>query len=309
MLFALCGIIGLSLAFLEYYIRWDPKIPTEFQNGMIELHNNVIHNTGPYPDQYRILTFYLAEVFIYLGTPFKIAYLCIRFLFTGASIFVFYKYLQGIFSPIVSVLGMYLFVSAIPVTYLFYGLQANDPINMLVYILAIWSFYKGENKYLIPLVIVGMLNRETAILLPLIYALVNFGIKPLKKWLPTFLSASFIAFAIYFGLRYVYGLKAPYAPTSPLHYWWENTTDWKTYVQIIGFFNISLILAWRGWVHKPEFFKRISWILPLFFLIHFTQGYLVEIRYFLPVLPIIIPLTLYYFESREERELRYSLTS
>lgn len=292
-LLALSCIFSLSLTFL-HFMAVD-NLNSGFQ---MQWYTQIIENKGPYPDQYRILTYYLAHLLIYIGIPFGWAFAFLRFLFTAASFYIFYRYLEYWLQPVTALLGMFMMAAVIPITYLFYGMQPADPLNMLVFFAAIWALLNKKDSWLIPLVIIGMLNRETAILLPLIFALVRIGIVPVRYCLPRFLASSAIAFGIYLGLRIAFGLKAPYAPTSPLHYWWTNLTDWQTWIQLIGFFGVYLLMAWKDWKRKPDFLKRLTLILPIFFLIHFTVGYMREVRYFLPLLPIIIPLTLINIEER-----------
>ena len=97
---------------------------------------------------------------------------------------------------------------------------------------------------------------------------------------------------IYVGERVLIGLKRPYAPTSFLTYWQLNTSDWLTWIQVLGFFNLGLWLAWKDWRSQPAFLKRAALIVPVFFIIYLSVGKIREIRYFLPVLPVMIPLTL-----------------
>jgi len=180
-------------------------------------------------------------------------------------------------------------------------MQPADPLNMMIFFLAIYAFSKNRDMWLFPLVIAGMFNRETAILLPLIFFFVRFGVTPVKYWLPRFLAASAVAFSIYFGLRFMYGMKAPYAPTSPLHYWWTNLTDWQTWIQLAGFFGFFLLFVWQNPKGKPEFLRRLTLILPIFFIIHFTVGYMREVRYFLPLLPILLPPALINLEKNADQ--------
>jgi hypothetical protein len=169
---------------------------------------------------------------------------------------------------------------------------------MLVFILAFIVLLKKRDWSLVPLIIIGMLNRETTILLPLIYAFVRFGTMKPKQWIPVLLLTCAIAIGIYIWLRFQYGIKPPYAPTSPLHYWWTNFTDWKTWLQLIGFFNLTLLLSWNNWRDKPLFLRRVALILPIFILVHFTVGYMREVRYFLPILPILLTFTLLNLEKK-----------
>lgn len=288
----------LSMASVFLHLEIVDNINSGFQK---QWYTQIISNTGPYPDQYRVLTYYIAWLLIHAGVPFSVAFSTLRFIFTAASFFVLYRYLENWLKPVTALLGIFIMAAVLPATYLFYAMQPADPLNMLVFFLAILVLLKKRDIWFLPLVIAGMLNRETAILLPLLFLFVRFGVTPVKYWLPRFFTYSFVSVSIYIGLRIIFGIKAPYAPTSPLHYWWTNLTDWQTWLQLIGFFGFFLLFAWQKWREKPEFLKRMALILPIFFLIHFTVGYMREVRYFLPLLPIILPFALLNLEKVQNR--------
>jgi hypothetical protein len=283
--------LALTLLHLKF-IDW-PRI-----DAQMEWHNNIINNQGPYPDQYRILTYYLAQGLISLGLPFSYAFALLRLVFTTFSFFVFFKYLEHWCNPLTSLLGFFMLASTLPFTYLFYTMQPSDPLNMLLYFLAFLTLAKEKDAWLIPILIIGMFNRETIILIPIIYLLARYKEVPFKTWFPFFSLLSIISLGIFIDLKLYFGIKEPYAPVSPLHYWTINLTDWKTWIQLVGFFHITLLIFWRNWSLMPAFLKRLTYIIPLFFAIHFSVGNIREVRYFLPILAILIPMTLLNFEIK-----------
>lgn len=291
-LLILSCVLSISSVFLHFSIVDNANYGFQQQ-----WYTQIITNTGPYPDQYRVLTYYIAYLLIHAGIPFSIAFSILRFVFTAASFFVLYRYLENWLKPVTALLGIFIMAAVLPATYLFYAMQPADPLNMLVFFLAILILLKKRDIWFLPLVIIGMLNRETAIILPLIFLFVRFGIAPVRYWLTKFFTYSFVSLSIYIGLRIIFGIKAPYAPTSLLHYWWTNLTDWQTWLQLIGFFGFFLLFAFQKWREKPEFLRRMALILPIFFLIHFTVGYMREVRYFIPLLPIILPFALMNLEK------------
>ena len=60
----------------------------------------------------------------------------------------------------------------------------------------------------------------------------------------------------------------------------------------MAYFNISLYLAFLNFRQMPVFLKRASLIVPVFILIHLSVGYVREVRYFLPLIPIYLPMAL-----------------
>jgi hypothetical protein len=177
-------------------------------------------------------------------------------------------------------------------------MQVTDPLNLLIYILALWAIRDGRDRWLYPLVVIGMLNRETAILIPILYACVRAGQAPLRSWLPHALALAFLAASVYAGLRWIFGLKQPYAQGGVVGILGFNARHWAGWVQAFAFFNLALLFAWRGLKRRPVFLRRALLIVPLFFAIHLTVAILREVRLFLPLVPILVPLTLMELEDR-----------
>jgi hypothetical protein len=294
-LLALCTLIAAANGLLHYHLVDGPT-----HEGQFNAHLLLIHGRGPYPDQYRVLTPFLAEGLMLLGLSFVAAYQLLRFVFVAASLCVFHQYLLAWVRPALALAGLFALAAVLPFTYLFYTMQPGDPLNMLVFFLAFLALSRERDAWIVPLVIVGVLNRETAVLLPLLHALVRYRRDPRSRWIALCVTEAVLAAGIYAGLRAVIGSRAPYAPISPLHYWKANASDALALVQVLGFFNLALWLSWRDWRHKPAFLRRTAWMVPVFFVVYGSFGYLREIRYFLPVLPVVVPLALLTLQRRSD---------
>ena len=245
------------------------------------------------PVQYRVLTYALAQGLMDLGLPIHSAHEVWRVIFTTLSLFVLYKFLRGWFSPFTSLLGMFMLAAAIPLTYVYYMMQVTDPLNMLVFFLAFWAMRERRDVWLIPLVAIGMLNRESPILIPLFYLAVRWG-EPVREWIPILVATSVVAIGVYFGLRVVLGSRPPCCSTDLVHNLLVNLTDWRAYVDVLGVLNIALWGSWIGWRQRPEFLRRLSLVVPVFIVPYLLEGTIRESRYYLPILGILIPMVLFY---------------
>src|SRR5206468_4223664 len=174
----------------------------------------------------------LAESLVRLGLPIHSAHEVWRVIFTSSSLYVFYRYLRGWFAPLVAVLGTFMLAAAIPLTYVYYMMQVSDPLNMLVFFLAFWAMREERDLWLIPLVGIGMFNRESPVMIPVFYAAVRWG-RPLRSWLPLCAALGLLAASVYFGLRLAYGPKAPCCSTNPIEHLVVNFTDWRAYLDTI----------------------------------------------------------------------------
>lgn len=292
--------LSLALASGLGLLHWR-MVDVHNLDFMRSWHSAIIEGRGPYPDQYRFLVFFLAEGLVRLGLPVTGAHSLLRLLFTSASLYVFYRYLAGWFSPMTSLLGFFMLAAVLPLTYLFYRMQVTDPLNLLIWILALWAMRDRRDLALYSLIAVGMLNRETVILIPVLYACVRAGTAPLRAWLPHALALALLAAGMYAGLRLLFGLREPYVGSglaSLPDFWRFNARHWAGWVQVLAFFNLALIFAWRDLGRRPVFLRRALWIVPIFVAIHFSVGHLREIRLDLPLIPILVPLTLMALEER-----------
>jgi predicted membrane protein len=282
--------VAALLAIGNGLLHWQ-AVDRVWRDFQIQEHTSVIAGTYVAPVQYRILTYALAEGLVRLGLPIHSAHEVWRVIFTALSLFVFYNYLRAWFSPVLALLGMCLLGAIIPLTYVYYMMAVSDPLNMLVFFLGFWAIRERRDRWLIPLVGIGMLNRETPILLPLFYAAVRWG-EPFRRWLPLFAATSCVAVGVYLALHFVY--QPVCCDYGLLEAILVNLTDWRAYLGAIVVFNIGLWGTWIGWRRRPEFLRRLSLMVPVFVVPYLFQGTVRESRYWLPLLAIVIPMVLLY---------------
>ena len=301
------AVIALFIGIGNGMLHWQ-AVDRPWRDYQTEVHLRMIAGTFVSPDQYRPLTFYLAEGLVRLGLPIHSAHEVWRVLFTSAALYVFYRYARGWFTPLIALLGTFILAAAIPLTYVYYMMTVTDPLNMLVFFLAFWAMRDGRTRLLFPLVGIGMLNREAALLIPLFYAATRWG-RPWREWLPTAAGTALLAFALYIGLRVIIGPKPACCTDGPIEHLITNFTDWRAYVDALGVLSVTLWGAWLGWQRRPLFLRRLSLVIPLFLVPHLLYGPLREARYYLPLLGILIPMALFYLQEQVRQELEPSADS
>lgn len=284
--------IAVLLAIGNGMLHWQ-SVDRSWRDYQADEHVRVMAGNFFSPDQYRILTYALADILVRLGLPIHSAHEVWRVIFTAASLFVFYRFARGWFSPLLALMGMFMLAAAIPLTYVYYMMQVSDPLNMLIFFLAFWAMRERRDRWLIPLVGIGMLNRESPIMIPVFYAAVRLG-DAWRRWLPLAVVLGALAVAVYVGLRVAYGPKPPCCSTDPVEHLIVNFTDWRAYVDALGVLNLALWGGWRGWSRRPLFLRRLALAVPVFLIPYLMYGTVREARYYLPVLAIGIPLSLFY---------------
>ena len=286
------GGIAILLAIGNGMLHWQ-SVDRSWRDYQADEHVRIIAGNFYSPDQYRILTYALAEGLVRLGLPIHSAHEVWRVVFTAASLFVFYRFIRAWFSPLVALMGMFMLAASIPLTYVYYMMQVSDPLNMLIFFLAFWAMRERRDRWLVPLVGIGMLNRESPVMIPVFFAAVRLG-EPWRRWVPLSALLAGLAAAIYFGLRWAYGPKPPCCSTDPIEHLIVNFTDWRAYVDALGVLNVAFWGGWLGWSRRPLFLRRLALVVPLFLIPYLMYGTVREARYYLPVLAVLIPLSLFY---------------
>jgi len=169
-----------------------------------------------------------------------------------------------------------------------------DFTNLLVFVVGYRLIRDRGDGWLVPLVAAGMLNRETTVMLVVVYFFVRLGQLPWRILLARAAGLGALCMVIYVGLRLAYGYESWYRWYELL----ENPFDPQTYLYPVLFLNAFSVLAFLGWREKPRFLRRAMLMVPFFFAIHFVVGYVREVRLFLPLLPLFLPLGLLSLRGR-----------
>lgn len=251
-------------------------------------HSQMIVGSAPAPNQYRPLTPHLVE-FVRFFMPdgnLIAAYFVLRSVVTGVTLFFFDRYLRVWFSKSAAAAGALCLAAIIPFTY-FRVVQESDPVNLLVFVLSFWALAKGRDLWLIPLVLVGTLNREAVAMIPAVYLVVRWGREQTARliWRTAAIGASWAA--VYGGLLLFYGRRAYYCDVVMLA---QNLSSLLPTIHVFLVFGVIWALAFMAWRQGPEMLRRALWLTPLYVALHYCVAIAQEVRVFLPLAPILIPL-------------------
>jgi len=270
-------------------------------------HADMIGGSAPAPNQYRPLTPWLAHLLMlftpaggamaeYVHRIYSVprdaagvvaAYLTLRAATTTLALIAFDRYLKTWFAPPAAAAGSLCLAAILPFTYL-HVVQESDPINLLVFVLAFWALAKEKDLLLIPLVLLGTLNRETVALIPALYFAARLGRRPLAEvlWKTAAIGAAWAA--VYLPLVYlVYGRREYYCDMVMLS---SNLSSWVPTAQVLLLFGPMWLLAAVGAKRGPALLRRALWLLPPYLMLHYVVAFVIEVRLFLPYTPVIIPL-------------------
>lgn len=175
-------------------------------------------------------------------------------------------------------------------------------IDLLLFLISVLVIVKNYSPlWLFPVMVIGILNRETSLMIPVIFATVNFARDGYKIKLRNFsysAALGLIGVAGFVGLRWYYG----YEPYMLVSGWYRVAENFTNYSIVSGQFAIMLILPFLSlfFLRSSPLLLRTIWItvIPIWFAVHYYSFPVLESRYFLvPFALGIIPVTLFGIEK------------
>lgn len=175
-------------------------------------------------------------------------------------------------------------------------------VDLLLFLTAIVIIIKRYSPaFLVPIVAIGMLNRETAILIPMLYLVINFvrnGNRLNIQMTSWTAGLGMLAVGIFFGLRQYFGYEPYIVPSG----WFRVVENFTNYSVISGEFAIMLIFPFLSmmFLKRTDIILRTIWlaIIPIWFAVHYWSFAVLESRYFLvPFSLAMLPVVLYEIEK------------
>jgi hypothetical protein len=289
--------VGLGLVYIGLGLTsaWVWSLLADVQ-ALPRWHMEMVLGQAPAPNQYRPLTPWLAEglASVLAGGVSQptlalfYAYLLLRGVVTGIGLLYFDRYLRTWFSGAAAAAGALCLAAVLPFTYQ-RVVQESDPINLLVFVLAFWAIAKERDLLLIPLVAVGTLNRETTAMIPALYLLARWGQRPAREiaWKTAAIGGAWVL--VYGVLRLAYGGREYYCDVMM---WSQNWSAWVPTGRVLLVFGALWVLAFLGArAGGPAMLRRALWLVPPYVALHYVVAKADEVRLFLPLAPILIPLS------------------
>lgn len=280
-----------------------------------ERHQRMLDGNSEFfnPWQYRILSTYLVESF-YQGAHAVVpkvnriaAFLGFRVIQNILILMVLHLYLMalGIRNPWLILCGLILTGFCLATSIFQSDLSFNTYFDILFYLIAAWLIIKKKLIWLIPLIPLAALNRETSLLIPFmaLAPYVPYTIKQIPKKTLLIVVSSLMLFAcVFVSVRMVYG----YQPAAGIHgmssffdYLKYNLTFFRLYPELAGTLTFIPVIVIVFLNRLPMILKQWFWLIcPAWFAIHLAYSTAVETRLFLvPQILIFIPAFLWLIEN------------
>lgn len=307
---------GLSLSLLVIAVLGLSLVGVYFQAGklgleylrteQLERHDDVIEGTAPDPWQYRLLSEYAVEgwlrllEFVGLQDPVPLAFLSAR-IFQNALIltlgFLYYRRLG--LDPAAAFVGLGVVTWSMTHSLFDSDLSFNTYTELAAYLLAGLIVLSGRIGWLIPLVMVGTLNRETIAFVPLLLLSAEYRRgRRMERRVARLSVACLLVFVLeYVGIRLLVGprpLKLAYGHRPGIDLMTYNLFRAETWSHLAATMNIFPIVAVVYFRHLKPILKRWMIVLaPAWLGVHLVLAVLAETRLLLvPQVLVFVPAAL-----------------
>lgn len=252
----------------------------------------------PGPHAYRILAPAAVQgAALLTGLPPLAADFVLKFLVILALQAVFYRYLGAFFDPLTSLCGV-----ALLDLYVAAGLsypvgpsviETGDLFNVLVFAVALKALHDERTWLLLAALFVGTLNRETTwLILPAVYL----AEAPRGRRVRISILATLMVAVPYLAVRLMV--------QSPSPDWWlmrdiganipfiageQTLSALAANLRFAVIFGPLFVLAFHRFREKQAFHRLATAIVPLYILVHYLFGKIIEVRLWVPLLVVLIP--------------------
>lgn len=307
--------IYFFLSFIN--LRVKLLVTPDWLNGVLIYHHKLLLQLNyTNNEQSRLLQFYIPELFHRLfSLSIEHAYILQRWMFVFLAFICFHKYLRKWFSVQESFSGVLFLAAIMPLSY-FNHLQESAPLLLLTFLLGLWAIRESKTTSLMIVFLIGGLNNETMLILPLVYFLYNYKASKLKDLVILCRNTFLISLPLLLTIgpiRYITRNRPhlggawhlPDNLSGILSQLQANFFDFYRahYLYIFFIFAVFWIYAFIQYKEKPLFLKRASLMVPFFIVAHLLTGIIKEVRQMLPLSFIIIPMALFYiypFKARQD---------
>ncbi len=319
------GILALALSALTVKLQIDSLDGgvNYISTAQVLRHTNVLSGLAPDPWQYRLLSEWVAELFVricgWLSIPDAnvAGFVSLRLVQNiGIFLLAFLLYKRVSRSSLLGLLGILILAASMHNAYYDNDLAFNTYFDVLFYLLCGLLLLSRNYRAVVILTVFAALNRETSALIPILMgaAILEEDSRPgFGRFLPVLIAAA-LFIGVFVDLRWLYQgrpLYVPYKhpPGFPLFlYNISRQFTWEQLFRTLGLLPVLGLLAFGRWPRLWQWFFLI--VCPVWFLIHSFAAVMAETRLFLvPEALIFIPGTIFMLMALSGVSPRRSLFS
>lgn len=271
----------------------------------IERHVSILQNQSLDPWQFRVLSAYLVEGYLFVVRDLgwsqdpmgaMLVFRGLQNLLIFLLAWQFFRTLR--MHPLMALIGLSVLAWGMTQAHFESDLSFNLYFDLIFYLSAALLIAWKRDPWLIPLSFLAILNRETSLLIPFLLLAARAEWRPRfrleKRVLLISAGAFLVQVATYALIRWYLGPKAPFYPHD-VPWGWElvkyNLVRWETWGYLGATFGIIPFLSLAVFPRWPPVLRHYFWIMvPVWLVLHSLLGVLAETRillvpYVLTVLP------------------------
>lgn len=306
--------LGLALClslFQASILNFGPR-----QADRAERHQLILERQGDAPWTYRVLMPALAQVTSRVPQSLgveprdavEVGYVTWQVVFTAALLLAFHRYVATWLDPPWALATGLLFAALQAPSYAWYWFQPDSLPDLLLWVLVANlslgppALPSGERKsadgWLFPLVLVGTLNRETAVFAVALHGLLRWGREPWKALLLRCLALGACWLAVFLGVRRWVGEHGWAHGGTPLGYLQANFTHPTWLLYAASFFGILWLAPWVRRSGQPVELRRMALLMVPYLVLQLLFGRIREVRLLLPLSLALLPLGALWLRER-----------
>jgi hypothetical protein len=301
--------LGLALLLTQFHgevVNWSSR-----QHKRIDRHVRILEHRGDAPWGYRLLVPYTAEALRTaqagalpdklpgpkrtraLSVPLERSYLALRFSFFFGLFVAFHAWLRHWFDDVSAFAGTSLLAAVHGPSFANYWFQPASALDFALWTGAGVALQRSADRWVPLVLLIGALNRETSVFIVLIYGAMRFGTVSHGALLARMAGLG-VLWAVPQGLiRWWVGpLGWAGRGATPVDYLTANLTnpDWLTYAAF--FWGVLWVVPVFAWKNTPPVLRRLTVVLLPYIALQFLFGRIREVRLFLPLGLVLIPIGL-----------------
>ena len=295
------GLSALLAQFHGYVVNFGPK-----QGKRLARHEQILQREGEAPWAYRLVMPALAEsvasVPAAMGWPrrdaIEVGYLFWRWLFTFGLFLLFHRFLSAWLDPPWALAGTLLLAALHGPSYAWYWFQPASSLDFLLWMAAATLTTRGRYRWLFPLLVLGALNRETAVFMVVIHGALRLGREPLRPLLLRCV-ALFACWAVTYGaLLFLVAVPGWAHGGNPLGMLVANIRHPGWLLYAASFFGVLWLAPLGSWSHQPPALRYLLLGLLPYLALQLLFGRIREVRLLLPLAMVLIPMGLLEWQRR-----------
>jgi hypothetical protein len=294
--------------FLIFFFLCCSAILAEFHGYTINLgelldkrtfrHNVIIDSRGYAPWGYRIFHAYIIEWItnLFLNASHE-HYAVFRenvyIFFRGTEMFFtfvgFQLLMEKWLSPYKAFCATILFIGLHAPSFVHYWYQPSSPLDLCLWIWAIYLTLEGRFLWLIPMVFIGTINRETTCFIILFHFALQYKKEQLRYLIGRCISLSCIWLGVFIMLRSQIPVRGVTENTELTTLLYKNLfyAPWVIYaLSFVGGWILYPLLHFRKW---PKDLQRIAYVFIPYMILIVCFGRIREVRLLLPLCIPFIP--------------------